>query len=57
MRNAHQYVNKGKFPTEDHFNAVAGHLVATLQELSVEQSLIDEVIAIVATTKNDVLGL
>ena len=56
MRNAHKHVNKGEFPTEDHFNAVAGHLVSTLQELGVEQSMIDEVVAVVLTTKADVLG-
>ncbi len=42
--------------TEDHFNAVAGHLVDTLQELNVAQNLIDEVAAIVISTKDDVLG-
>ena len=56
MRNAHKHVNNGNFPTEDHFNAVAGHLVSTLQDLGVEQSMIDEVVAVVLTTKADVLG-
>jgi hemoglobin len=41
---------------EQHFNAVAGHLVATLKELSVPQPLIDEAIGIVAGTKAHVLG-
>lgn len=52
MRDAHAHMNL----TEDHFNAVAGHLVATLQELTVAQHLIDEVVAIAVSTKNDVLG-
>ena len=53
MRKAHAHLNL----TEDDFNAVAENLIATLQELSVGPDLIDEVIAIVATTKDDVLNL
>ena len=53
MRDAHAHMNL----TEDHFNAVAGHLVGTLQELKVGQDLIDEVVAIALTTKDDVLGV
>ena len=41
----------------DHFNAVAENLNATLQELSVPQPLIDQVMAIAAGGRNDVLGL
>ena len=52
MREAHAHMNL----TADHFNAVAGHLIATLQELSVTQNLIDEVVAIAVSTKDDVLG-
>ncbi|MDT8399753.1 MAG: group 1 truncated hemoglobin [Pseudomonadales bacterium] len=53
MRAAH----KDMHLTEAHFNAVAGHLVATLEELKVPQNLIDEVMAIVASTHDDVLNL
>ena len=52
MREAHTGMNL----TEDHFNAVAGHLVATLQELNVAQELIDEVVQVCLTTKDDVIG-
>ena len=52
MRDAHSHMNL----TEDHFNAVANHLVSTLKELSVTQDLIDEVVVIAMTTKNDILG-
>ncbi len=52
MRDAHTGMNL----TEDHFNAVAGHLVSTLQELNVKQELIDEVVAVALTTKDDVIG-
>lgn len=55
MRNAHAHlVEKGL--SDLHFNAVAGHLVATLQELKVDQGLISEVVQIAESTRNDVLG-
>ncbi|HAD10699.1 MAG TPA: group 1 truncated hemoglobin [Porticoccaceae bacterium] len=53
MREAHKHMNLN----EGHFNAVAEDLIATLEELNVPQAKIDEVIAVVATTKNDVLNL
>jgi len=52
MREAHARMNL----TEDHFNAVAGHLVATLNQLSVPDELIDEVVAIALSVKDDVLN-
>ena len=56
MRAAHApLVAKGL--NEDHFNAVAGHLQATLEELNVPADLIGEVMAIAGSTKDDVLGL
>ncbi len=56
MRAAHAgLVERGL--NESHFNAVAENLVATLQELVVGQAEIEEIVAIVLTTKNDVLGL
>lgn len=41
---------------ESHFNAIAENLVATLKDLKISQELIDQVVAIVATTKDDVLN-
>lgn len=41
---------------ELHFNAVAGHLQATLEELGVAKNLIGEVMAIAGSTHDDVLG-
>ena len=56
MRTAHApLVEKGL--NESHFNAVAGHLQATLEELNVPAELVSEVMAIAASTKDDVLGL
>ncbi|MBP6811804.1 MAG: group 1 truncated hemoglobin [Saprospiraceae bacterium] len=52
MREAHAHMNL----TNVHFDAVAGQLIATLQELGVAQDLIDEVVGIALSTKNDVLG-
>ncbi len=56
MRAAHEKLVKQGL-NEQHFNAVAGHLVATLNDLGVAQNLIDEVVAIAGSTKSDVLGL
>lgn len=56
MRTAHApLVEKGL--NEDHFNAVAGHLLATLQELNVPENLTKEVMNIAASTHDDVLNL
>lgn len=41
---------------ESHFNAIAENLVATLKDLKISQELIDQVVAVVATTKDDVLN-
>jgi hemoglobin len=53
MYEAHKALNL----KEEHFNAVAGHFIATLKELNVPQDVIDEAVAVVASTKNQVLGL
>ena len=56
LRAAHAgSVEKGM--NESHFGAVAGHLQATLEELKVPAPLIDEVMAIAGSTKNDVLNM
>ena len=52
MRQAHAHMHL----QESHFNAVAGHLVATLQELNVPQNLIDEVVAVALSVKDEVLN-
>ena len=51
MRKAHA----GMGLTEEHFNAIAENLVATLKDFKVKQELIDQVVAIALTTKDDVL--
>ncbi len=42
---------------DEHFDAVAGHLRVTLEELNVPQSLMIEVLTIVEGTRVDVLGM
>lgn len=53
MREAH----KGMNLTEIHFNAVAECLTSTLEELSVPQDIIDEIIGICLSVKDDVLNV
>ena len=53
MREAH----KGMNLTEEHFGAVAEALVGTLQELSVPQDIIDEIVAVALSVKDDVLNV
>ncbi len=53
MRAAHAHL-----PIEEaHFQAVAGHLQATLEELNVPADLIGQIMAIAASTHDDVLNL
>ncbi|MCL4215854.1 MAG: group 1 truncated hemoglobin [Candidatus Hydrogenedentes bacterium] len=55
MREAHKHlVAKGL--NDSHFDAVAENLVKALNELKVPQELIDEVLAIVGPTRDDVLN-
>ncbi len=53
MREAHKHLTL----TEEHFNAVAGHLKSTPEELNVPDDLQDEVMSIAASTHDDVLNL
>lgn len=55
MRDAHAHlVRKGL--DHQHFDAVAGHLAATLRELGVSEDLVAEVTAVAESTRTDVLG-
>jgi len=56
MREAHApLVARGL--NEAHFDAVAGHLQATLEELGVAEDRITDIMAAAASTHDDVLGL
>jgi hemoglobin len=55
LRQAHGHlVARGL--SDQHFDAVADHLQSTLQELSVPATLVEEIMAIVESTRNDVLN-
>jgi len=53
MRKAHKDLDL----EPEHFNAIAEHLLATLQELKVDEALIEQVMAVVGSTRSDVLNL
>jgi hemoglobin len=53
LRKAHAHIHG---LNESHFNAVAENLQKTLEELKVPQTLIDQAMAIAASTKNQVLN-
>ncbi len=53
MREAHKHLDL----TEEHFAAVAENLQSTLEQLNVPADLIGEVMAIAASTHDDVLNL
>jgi hemoglobin len=55
MRKGHEHLVKMGL-NDSHFDAVVENLGATLEELSVPQELINEVVEICETTRNDVLG-
>ena len=42
--------------TDAHFDAVAGHLRATLEDLGIDDSLRDVVLALVGGTREEVMG-
>jgi methyl-accepting chemotaxis protein len=52
MRRAHQKIAIEQF----HFDKTAGHLVATLQELGVESSLIDRLIQVIAPLSEQIVN-
>ena len=56
LREAHAPLLKQGL-NSDHFNAVAGHLKATLEELNVPNHLVNQVMSIAASTHDDVLSL
>ena len=52
MREAHKHMKL----TEEHFNAVAENLVATLKELNVSEEDINSIVEIALSVKDDVLN-
>jgi len=56
MRVAHKKLVEEKGLNDTHFDAIAELLAATLKDLGVGQGLIDEVMSIAGSTRNDVLN-
>jgi len=56
MREAHAHLVKKLGLDDSHFDAVMEHLTATLEELNVPQNLVEQVAAIAASTRDDVLN-
>jgi len=56
MRNAHKKLVEEKGLNDNHFDAILGHLGATLTELGVAEDLVSEAAAIVESTRDDVLN-
>jgi hemoglobin len=55
LRTAHaKLVDRGL--ADGHFDAIASHLGATLQELGVDEATTSEVLAVVGSFRNDVLN-
>ena len=52
LRDAHRHMDL----TEEHFGAVAECLVGTLEDIKVPQNLIDDVVAVALSVKDDVLN-
>jgi purine-binding chemotaxis protein CheW len=55
MRKAHQRLVHQEGLDDGHFIAVAGHLADTLNQMGVPEDLIDEVMTVVESVRNDVL--
>jgi hemoglobin len=55
LRTAHRRLVKEMGLTDRHFDAIAGHLKATLMELGVGNELVNEVLTIVSGTRAEVL--
>jgi hemoglobin len=56
MQKAHAKLVNEQGLNESHFNAVAENLQSTLEELNIPKTLIDQAMAIAASTKEDVLA-
>ena len=56
LRTAHAHLVKERGLSDMHFDAVAGHLKATLDELGVAPALVAEALAVVGSTRDQVLG-
>lgn len=56
LRVAHKHLVDSMGLNDNHFDSVSTHLAATLNEMAIDQNLIDDCIAIVESTRDDVLN-
>jgi hemoglobin len=56
LRAAHRHLVESRGLNDAHFDAVAGHLKATLEGLEVPADLVSEALGIVASTRDEVLS-
>lgn len=56
LRGAHAKLVKERGLDDAHFDAVASHLQSSLRELNVADSIIQQVMSVAESTRNDVLG-
>lgn len=56
LKAAHAALVRHRGLSDLHFDAIAGHLASTLRELDIAPGLIEEVLAVVGSTRNAVLG-
>jgi hemoglobin len=56
LRDAHARLVRDKGLGDGHFDAVAGHLRSTLEELGVQTALIDEALTAIGGMREQVLG-
>lgn len=56
LRAAHHKLVKEQGLNDAHFDAVAGHLKSTLEELGVDQAIVTEAITAIGGMRNEVLG-
>jgi hemoglobin len=56
LRGAHARLVREKGLSDGHFDAVAGHLRSTLEELGVQTALIDEALTAIGGMREQVLG-
>jgi len=48
--------HKGMNLTDEHFGAIAGHLQSTLEELEVPADIVGDIMAVAASTHDDIVG-
>jgi hemoglobin len=56
LRAAHERLVKEQGLGDAHFDAVAGHLKSTLEELGVDSAIVTEALTAIGGMRNDVLG-